>query len=86
LGVQIEFETENLRKSIWIGAMCGATAWTVYAITECFLGVLLSWLIKPGYAYVEWYWGFIGVLFLLYPLIGGVLGGANGLLLWLRLR
>ena len=56
----------------------GVIAWMVYAIVEfCFTGIL-PWFSEPAYAYKPLHAGFTVILFLLYLVIGLILGGFLG--------
>ncbi|NIO20032.1 MAG: sulfatase-like hydrolase/transferase, partial [Candidatus Aenigmarchaeota archaeon] len=66
---------------IYRGAFHGAVAWTIYAIVECCFATILTWMVKPGYAYVPLHWGFTCILFVSYLFIGLIFGGLSGLVL-----
>jgi arylsulfatase A-like enzyme len=66
-------------QSFYFCAAYGAIAWTVYAIIESLFLILLPWLIKAGYLYRPYHWGFTALLFVIYPAVGFILGGLSGL-------
>jgi arylsulfatase A-like enzyme len=72
-------ESMKIRKHIGSGAVYGALAWSVYAIAECLFTIILPWIIKPSYDYEPLHWGFTVLLFVIYPVIGLLLGGFLGL-------
>jgi arylsulfatase A-like enzyme len=63
------------------GAVAGALTWLIYAIVECVVLVILPWFTRPHYEYHALSSGFTALLFLLYPAIGGFLGGLAALAL-----
>ncbi len=74
-------EVKNIRKSIYTGAVYGVTAWIVYATVEYFFTVILSWIMHPSHAYMPVHPAFTVLLFVIYPIIGLILGGLSGLCL-----
>jgi arylsulfatase A-like enzyme len=47
----------------------------IYGIVEACFSYILPWLIKPAYDYTPLHAGFTALLFVLYPIIGLILGG-----------
>jgi arylsulfatase A-like enzyme len=76
---KIKEDVVSIREPINSGALYGAVSWTVYAITECFFTIILPWIIKPGYDYTPLHPDFTVLLFIIYPVIGLILGGFIGL-------
>jgi len=72
-------ETVTIRGTVYSGAAYGAMSWTVYAIVECWFTIILPWIIKPGYDYTPLHSDFTLLLFIIYPVIGLILGGFTGL-------
>lgn len=70
--------SQKIRENIYSGALYGITTWTVYAIVECWFAFILPWIIKPSYDYVPLHWGLTALLFVIYPVIGLILGGIFG--------
>jgi arylsulfatase A-like enzyme len=70
--------SQTIRENIYSGALYGITTWTVYAIVECCFACIISWIIKPSYDYVPLHWGFTTLLFVIYPVIGLIMGGIIG--------
>lgn len=71
--------SQTIRENVSAGIICGIMAWTAYAIVEACFSSILPWMIKPSYDYVPLHWGFTALLFVIYPLIGLILGGLSGL-------
>lgn len=67
-----------MRENVSSSAVHGITAWTVYAIVECCFSSLFPRLIKPGYDYLPMHPGFTALLFVVYPVVGLLLGGLTG--------
>jgi arylsulfatase A-like enzyme len=63
-------ETEPRPGLSRLAAICGATAWTIYGITECWFTSIVPWIEKPSYVYTPVHRGFTALTFLAYPLIG----------------
>jgi arylsulfatase A-like enzyme len=74
-------ETSSIYRHIRQGAILGSTGWLVYGAVECIFSSILPWIIRPGYEYVPLHWGLTCLLFLIYPVIGFVLGGFLGFVL-----
>lgn len=75
----IKFESKTISDYVYSGVIHGIWAWTIYAIVECCFSSILTWLVKPNYAYVALHFGFTALLFVIYPLIGLIIGGLCGL-------
>ena len=60
--------------SIYYGLYYGYVVWLVYAIVECIYISILPGLIKPAHIYKQVHYGFTSLTFLLYPLIGLIIG------------
>ncbi len=60
-------------------AKYGAVVWAVYAIIEWMFSSLLPWIIKPNCDYIPKHWGFTILLFIIYPVIGLIIGGLAGM-------
>lgn len=69
---------QTIRENIYQGAVLGAIAWTVYAIVECLFSSVLPWFFKPSHLYVPVHWGYTGLLFLFYPIVGFTAGTLAG--------
>ncbi len=78
----MKLEKLSFRKNLYSGAIHGAVAWIIYGIVECLFSTILPWLTKPHYDYIPMHWGFAFLLlFVIYPLIGSILGGLLALVL-----
>ena len=72
---------QNVRESLYTGAVYGATAWIIYATVEYFFTVILPWIMNPSHDYTPVHPAFTVLLFVIYPLTGLILGGLSGLCL-----
>jgi len=59
--------------SISCAAFHGAAVWTIYAVVECWMAVILPWIVEPGYQYTAVHRGFTLLTFIVYPLFGAAL-------------
>ena len=71
-------DPETIHKNIYIGAMCGLVAWTVYAVIECWFSSILPSLVLPKSIFHVRHWGFTVLLFVLYAIFGLGIGGLAG--------
>ena len=67
------------------GAICGAAAWSAYAIVEFFFSSVLFRLTRPYSAFTAWHWQLTSLLMVGYLVAGPLLGALAGFLVW-RLR
>jgi glucan phosphoethanolaminetransferase (alkaline phosphatase superfamily) len=72
---------QNRKDSVLRGLIPAVSAWTVYAVVECFFSSILPWGLKTKLAYIPVHHGFTAMLFVLYPLVGLSLGALSALLL-----
>ena len=70
---------QTIREFTYFGAVHGAVFWTVYAVIEWLFSTILVWMTKSNYDYIPKHWGFTILLFLLYPVIGLIIGGLSGM-------
>jgi arylsulfatase A-like enzyme len=70
----------NRRNPSWLyfGALQGALAWTSYAIIECWFVTIVPFIFPHGPFPKLYHWGFTLILFLIYALVGMMLGGLIG--------
>jgi arylsulfatase A-like enzyme len=81
-----ELEPLNMRKSIYTGAIYGISAWLIYGIIEGIFSIILPWFTVPHYEYEQLHSGFTVILFILYPIIGIIIGGLSGYAIYLGVR
>ena len=68
---------ENMRT----GVAFGIKAWTIYAIVECWLLVILPWILNPNSYLTRFHWVFTVTLVFVYLIIGSVIGVGIGVAL-----
>jgi len=73
---------QNVRESLYTGSLYGVTAWSVYAMVEYFFTAILPWIMNPSHAYTPVHRAFTALLFIIYPVIGLIIGGLFGLCLY----
>jgi arylsulfatase A-like enzyme len=73
--------SRSLFEAVRYGVVAGAFTWLIYAIVECFVLIILPWFTRPHYEYYALSGGLTALLFLLYPALGGLLGGLAALAL-----
>lgn len=71
---------QNVRKAVYTGSVHGVIAWIVYAVVEHAFTPIIPWIIKSSHSYMTVHQGFTVLLFIIYPLIGLILGGLSGLI------
>ncbi len=67
-------DSNNGKNNIYYGLYYGYVVWLVYAIVECTYISILPGLIKPAQVYKQVHYGFTSLTFLIYPLIGLIIG------------
>jgi arylsulfatase A-like enzyme len=77
----VRVDLQDIRMDVYIAVGQGILAWTVYAIVECVFSSIF-WIFWSRIR-LPFHSGFTALLFLFYPLVGLILGGLSGVVLYM---
>jgi len=77
----VKIGSQTIRENVYRGAICGLVAWTAYAVVEYWFSSVLPWVIRPTEFNIPVDPTMTALLFLIYALMGLIVGGVLGLCL-----